>query len=239
MKLPFPDNSFDGVYAIEATCHAPSRVGVYSEIFRVLKPGGIFATYEWCLTDKYDKDNAEHCWIKKAIEEGDGLPDMCHTSLCTKAVEKCGFELLEARDAAEDPNPGGEPWFWPLTPSWLPWKLPGFQFNPIIFRLFPPFLSALEAIRVVPQGTSKTQVMLQAGGVGCQKGGATGVSVKIVVDCLNGRLLPWLLCLAGVHSYVADGGQEALQELVSENASIRIEDHNFAIESALINILIA
>merc|ERR1711959_131993 len=56
MKLPFPDNSFDGVYAIEATCHAPNREGVYSEILRVLKPNGVFATYEWCLTDVYDKD---------------------------------------------------------------------------------------------------------------------------------------------------------------------------------------
>ncbi|CAN0383097.1 unnamed protein product, partial [Hapterophycus canaliculatus] len=25
MKLPFEDNSFDAVYAIEATCHAPQR----------------------------------------------------------------------------------------------------------------------------------------------------------------------------------------------------------------------
>ena len=28
MALPFPDNSFDGVYAIEATCHAPDRTKV-------------------------------------------------------------------------------------------------------------------------------------------------------------------------------------------------------------------
>merc|ERR1712072_1465224 len=173
MKLPFPDNHFDGCYAIEATCHAPDRVGVYSEILRVLKPGATFATYEWCLTDKFEKDNKEHLWIKKAIEEGDGLPDMCHTSVCTKAVKDSGFKLVEARDAALD---GGfeDPWYRPLTPSWKPWVLPGFQFNPVVFRLFPPFLKALEAIRVVPQGTSKTQVMLQAGGVGCQKGGVTG-----------------------------------------------------------------
>lgn len=26
MKMPFPDNSFDAVYAIEATCHAPDPV---------------------------------------------------------------------------------------------------------------------------------------------------------------------------------------------------------------------
>ena len=45
MKLRYADNSFDAVYAIEATCRAPDRKGVYSEIRRVLKPGGIFATY--------------------------------------------------------------------------------------------------------------------------------------------------------------------------------------------------
>lgn len=43
MKLreQFGENSFDAVYAIEATCHAPSWEGVYGEIKRVLKPGGV------------------------------------------------------------------------------------------------------------------------------------------------------------------------------------------------------
>ena len=54
MNLPFKDNSFYGVYAIEATCHAPDRAKCYGEILRVLKPGATFACYEWCLTDAYD-----------------------------------------------------------------------------------------------------------------------------------------------------------------------------------------
>jgi len=33
MKMPFEDNSFDAVYAIEATCHAPDAV---CEIFLTL-----------------------------------------------------------------------------------------------------------------------------------------------------------------------------------------------------------
>ena len=37
----FGENSFDAVYAIEATVHAPNFEGIYGEINKVLKPGGI------------------------------------------------------------------------------------------------------------------------------------------------------------------------------------------------------
>lgn len=175
MQMPFPDNHFDAVYAIESTCHAPDRAGVYAEILRVLKPGGIFACYEWCLTDKYDGKNEHHRRIKKDIEVGDGLPDLVHTSVCTKAFKEAGFELHEARDAMQDGYlAGGEPWYMPLMPSWNPTKWPRFQFNPVMFRLMPVILRCFELLKLVPDGTVKTQVMLQAGGVGCAEGGATG-----------------------------------------------------------------
>lgn len=102
MKQPFVDSTFDAAYAIEATCHAPDRVGCYSEIYRVLKPGSVFACYEWCLTDKYDPENAEHVKIKKQIEEGDGLPDIATTHHCLKALKEAGFEILEERDLVLD-----------------------------------------------------------------------------------------------------------------------------------------
>lgn len=46
MKLveQFGENSFDAVYAIEATVHAPSWEGVYGQIEKILKPGGIVST---------------------------------------------------------------------------------------------------------------------------------------------------------------------------------------------------
>ena len=64
-KMSFADKSFDAVYAIEATCHAPKREDVFGQIYRVLKPGGLFAVYEWCLTDNYDENNKKHREIKK------------------------------------------------------------------------------------------------------------------------------------------------------------------------------
>ncbi len=51
MKIPFPQCTFDQVYAIEATCHAPDRTGCYKQIFDVLKDGGVFGGYEWTMTD--------------------------------------------------------------------------------------------------------------------------------------------------------------------------------------------
>jgi len=175
MALPFEDDSFDAVYAIEATCHAPDRAKCYAEILRVLKPGGFFACYEWCLTDAYDPDSARHRKLKKDIEVGDGLPDLVHTSVCSAALADAGFALVETRDCALDGGlDGGEPWYTPLTPSWNPLKWPRFQFNPIMFYLMPKILKAAEFLRLVPDGTAKTQVMLQAGGIGCADGGVTG-----------------------------------------------------------------
>ena len=43
MDVKAPDESFDAVYSIEATCCAPDKTGVYGEAYRILKPGGCFA----------------------------------------------------------------------------------------------------------------------------------------------------------------------------------------------------
>ena len=173
MEMPFEDNYFDGVYAIEATCHAPVREGVYSEIFRVLKPGQTFACYEWCLTPKYDKENALHRKIKKKIEEGDGLPDMATQSACVEALESVGFEIIEFRDMSLDEQYGGEPWWLPLWPSWNPCTF-RFQMTEIGKFFTRNLLWMIEFLWLAPAGSYKVQIMLQQGGWGCAQGGYTG-----------------------------------------------------------------
>ena len=171
LDLPFGNDSFDAAYAIEATCHAPDRVKVYSEVARVLKPGSIFACYEWCMTDNYEKGNPEHEEIKKNIEEGDGLPNICHTSVCAKALADAGFEVLETRDMAKDDiGPYGHPWYLPLAPSWNP-LTQRFQFNWLGYRVTVVMLQIMEFCYLAPKGTYKTQQMLQKGGFGLGKGG--------------------------------------------------------------------
>ena len=160
MKLPFEDNTFDGVFAIESTCHAPDRVGVYSEIFRVLKPGATFACYEWCLVDdKYDPNNAHHAKIKKDIEVGDGLPDIAKTSHCTEALKKVGFEVSEARDVAIEEGlhvAEGNPWYWPSRRA-EPARLAALPVQPHQGEMMPIILGFFELVRLVPAGTRHTR----------------------------------------------------------------------------------
>jgi len=170
--MPFDDATFDHCYSIEACCHSPDRADVYGEIFRVLKPGGKFISYEWCLTDSHNPADGEHLLAKKRIEEGDGLPDICYTKDCDKALKKVGFELIESRDAATAPNPGGEAWYKILTPSYF--SLFRIQFTPIGTFLMNRVLNAMEMVGIAPKGSGKVREMLRQGQLGLVTGGQCG-----------------------------------------------------------------
>jgi len=46
LALPFEDSSFDHAWTQHVAMNIHDRARLYSEIFRVLKPGGLFATYD-------------------------------------------------------------------------------------------------------------------------------------------------------------------------------------------------
>ncbi len=73
------------------------------------------------VTLRYDPENEYHRAIKKNIEEGDGLPDMCGPNEVVNALDEAGFEILEHRDVALDEDvasKGGSRWYEYLRPSW-------------------------------------------------------------------------------------------------------------------------
>ncbi len=111
-QMSFPSNSFDAVYAIEATVHAPSLEGIYSQIFRVLKPGGVFGVYEWLMTEAYDNEDAHHREVRLGIEQGDGISNMVKISESLAAMKAAGFELEVNEDLADRPD--ARPWYYPL-----------------------------------------------------------------------------------------------------------------------------
>ncbi|EPY22897.1 sterol 24-C-methyltransferase [Strigomonas culicis] len=166
------DNTFDGAYAIEATCHAKDKVQCYSEIFRVIKPGCRFVVYEWCMTEHYDPTNKEHRQIKHMIEIGDGLPEMETCKQVAEYIKKAGFEIEEAFDVIEqfENSPiKNIPWYEPLEGNYH--SLKGLRATPL-GRLFTHVMCrVLEFVRLAPKGTYKATEILEEAAFGLAEGG--------------------------------------------------------------------
>lgn len=172
MQMPLPDARFDAAYTIEATCHAPDRVGVFSEIFRLLKPGGRFAGYEWCMTDRFDPKRPEHSRIKKEIEEGNAIPDLTHFSDVDEALRRAGFELEAGFDRA-DCGHVETPWYLPLTGRER--SLRGLQRTPVGRRATAHLVRGLERLRIAPVGASEVSGVLNTAADGLVAGGELGI----------------------------------------------------------------
>ncbi|KAM0937630.1 putative sterol 24-C-methyltransferase [Dioscorea sansibarensis] len=166
MKMPFADNIYDAIYAIEATCHAPDAVACYKEINRVLKPGQCFAAYEWCMTDNFDPNNQIHQRIKAEIELGNGLPDIRSTNQCLEALKLAGFEVVSEMDLAAD---SPETWYLPLDTSRF--SLTSFRLTSLGRFITRSMVKALEFVRLAPAGSERVSSFLEKAAEGLVEGG--------------------------------------------------------------------
>jgi len=173
LHVPLPDNSFDAIYAIEATCHSPSKLEIYSEIYRLLKPGSYFAAYEWCMTDKYDPNNREHNEIKFNIELGDGLPNLDNSQDVLNALKEAKFNVLDFKDLAVEDEINPVPWYSTLAESYF--SLTGVRFTPLGRAISGFLLSSLEKIRLAPPGSRKAHEILLTAANGLSRGGKLGI----------------------------------------------------------------
>lgn len=157
--MDFPESSFDAVYAIEATVHAPSLEAVYKQIYRVLKPGGTFGVYEWVMTDAYDDTDATHRKIRLGIERGNGISNMMTRQSAVDAIRAAGFQLEHSEDLAD--NKDSVPWYYPLSGEFRHvrslWDLLGaLRLTTVGRTAMETLLTTLEAVRLAPSGTAET-----------------------------------------------------------------------------------
>ncbi|KAI8971521.1 sterol 24-C-methyltransferase [Mycotypha africana] len=178
MAIPFDDNTFDRIYAVEATCHAPTFEGVYAEIYRVLKPGGKFGCYEWCMTENYDPTNQKHKEIAHGIALGNSLPDVRSIADSLEALKNVGFQIELQMDLA---NQGDRiTWYYPLEGDLRQCQTLRDVLTTLVMTKWGRFTTTnicrvLEKIGLAPKGTVQTQEVLEVAGDSVVAGGREGI----------------------------------------------------------------
>ena len=92
--LPFPDKSFDVVFSKDAMIHIGDKERLFVDIFRILRPGGIFLASDWLTSH----DGTPSPAMKKYLA-AEGLSfGMASPQRYRRALEKAGFAAIELRD---------------------------------------------------------------------------------------------------------------------------------------------
>jgi ubiquinone/menaquinone biosynthesis C-methylase UbiE len=92
--LPFADRSFDVVFSKDALLHVPDKDALFAEIFRVLKPGGVFAASNWMIG--HDGESSPEM---KAYVAAEGLSfAMASPARYAQAMRGAGFADVTVRD---------------------------------------------------------------------------------------------------------------------------------------------
>ncbi|OAY63588.1 24-methylenesterol C-methyltransferase 2-like [Ananas comosus] len=175
LQMPFPNASFDGAYSIEATCHAPRLQDVYAEVFRVLRPGGLYVSYEWVTTPLYRAADPDHVDTIQGIERGDALPGLRAQDEIAAIAAEVGFEVLQERDLALPP---AGPWWTRLKMGRIAyWR------NHIV-------VSVLTLLRIAPKGVVEVHEMLYETARHLTRGGETGIFTPMHMILCRKPLLP-------------------------------------------------
>ncbi|TGQ57565.1 methyltransferase domain-containing protein [Mesorhizobium sp. M1C.F.Ca.ET.193.01.1.1] len=92
--LPFTDAAFDVVFSKDALLHVPDKDALFAEIFRVLKPGGVFAASNWMISH-----DGEPSAEMKAYVAAEGLSfAMASPVRYAAAMRRAGFADVTVRD---------------------------------------------------------------------------------------------------------------------------------------------
>lgn len=100
LPLPFADESFDAFYQIQALSLCKDLPALFSEIFRVLKPGSKISLLDWVSLPAYDPKDPEHAELMSRVKPLIGAVGTPTPQSLERALTDSGFEVVKSQNAS-------------------------------------------------------------------------------------------------------------------------------------------
>jgi sterol 24-C-methyltransferase len=99
--LPFPNNTFDGFYHVQALTYARDLDALFAELARVLKPGAKVSFLDWFQLDAYDARNKTHASLLRKTKAIIGAVYTPTAQEYIAALRRAGFEIEFSKEASK------------------------------------------------------------------------------------------------------------------------------------------
>jgi sterol 24-C-methyltransferase len=94
--LEFDDASFDAVYAIQPMTYVSDHAYTFSEVFRILKPGGVFIINDVAALDAYDRADEHQRTLIQHTRELTVFGGFWYYKYWEDVYRAAGFELISS-----------------------------------------------------------------------------------------------------------------------------------------------
>lgn len=92
LNMPFESGTFDGAYMMHVGMNIEDKIGLFKEVYRVLKPGAVFGVYD-VMRDEAGELTYPVPWAADRTTSHLGTP-----SEYSQALGETGFEVLEVNN---------------------------------------------------------------------------------------------------------------------------------------------